>query len=294
MFYSSILKNPLVTVVCSCFEHESFVEEALLSVIHQNYEPIQIIVIDDKSQDNSWKIIQNLARRYPQLEIVQNPTRLGITKSFNSHFPKVKGEYYIDLATDDVLLPNAISTLVNALNSDDQETAFVFGNAKIIDEQGKELNTYYTTKNKPYSGRIHFPLIYQEFSMNSGTAVYKTRVFQKLGGYDESLLFEDLEFWLRVTSQYKVKYIDAFILAKRRVMNSLGMNLSKKKGSLQKQMQQQEYKIYKTWIEKSKEIDQQKIGKLWKTQIHKNLKTHNVSNALRWFALAIKTYLKRR
>ena len=51
--------NPLVTVICLCYNHEAYVEESLNSVINQLYSPIQLIIVDDFSTDNSKASIKS-------------------------------------------------------------------------------------------------------------------------------------------------------------------------------------------------------------------------------------------
>ena len=51
--------NPLVTVVCSCYNHATYIETALDSVLNQTYKNIELIIIDDFSNDNSVTIIEN-------------------------------------------------------------------------------------------------------------------------------------------------------------------------------------------------------------------------------------------
>ena len=101
-------ENPLVTVICSCYNHENFVIESLNSVINQDYKNIELIIIDDFSSDNSKKTIKNWLLNYPEITFIANENNLGITKSFNNALKSAKGKYIIDLAADDILIPNCV------------------------------------------------------------------------------------------------------------------------------------------------------------------------------------------
>jgi hypothetical protein len=57
----------------------------------------------------------------------------------------------------------------------------------------------------------------------------KKSVFDSLGGYDETLAYEDLDFWIRASRIYEIDFIDEVLVKKRTVINSLGSNFNKKK-----------------------------------------------------------------
>jgi len=106
--------NPLVTVICLCYNHDAFVQEALNAVLNQEYQPLELIVVDDASTDGSKNKIEAWLEQHPNCYFIANRTNLGPTKSFNQALQLAKGSYILDLATDDVLLPNAIQLQVAA------------------------------------------------------------------------------------------------------------------------------------------------------------------------------------
>ena len=59
-------KNPLVTVICLCYNHAEFVVESLNSVVNQNYKAIELIILDDCSTDDSVTIIENFHDSFVQ------------------------------------------------------------------------------------------------------------------------------------------------------------------------------------------------------------------------------------
>ena len=92
----------LVTIICLCYNQEEFVLESLESVISQDYNQIELIIVDDCSTDNSKIVIENWLLNFPQIQFIANNTNLGNTKSFNKALKLAKGKYIIDLAADDV------------------------------------------------------------------------------------------------------------------------------------------------------------------------------------------------
>lgn len=228
-------QNPLVTVICTCFNHEKFVIETLKSVQNQSYSNIEIIIIDDRSLDNSVQMITSYIKNFPEIKFIQNQENLGNTKTFNKAARFAKGLFLIDLACDDILLPNCIKIQVETfLKQDYNSTAIVFGNSENIDANGNYISDYFpTNSNKKVINQNVFNtnlinLLKGGLVMNSVSAMINKSIFEELKGYDESLAFEDLDYWIRVLEKYQIVFIDEIITQKRDLNTSLGNQFFKK------------------------------------------------------------------
>jgi len=229
-------ENPLVTIICLAFNHEKFVVETLNSVTEQNYQPIELIIVDDCSTDNTKFVIDNWLLLHPKVQFIANEINIGNTKAFNNALKFAKGEYIIDLAADDLLLPNGIQIQVDAFQkSKFKNIGVVYGNAEIINENGS-FNSFYfpvdangkvITNRK--TGDIYSSVLSSGDSICSVSALIKKEVFDFLGGYDETLAYEDLDSWIRASREYEFDFIDEVLVQKRMVTNSLGSNFYKKK-----------------------------------------------------------------
>ena len=111
------MKTPLVSVVCLCYNHARFVEEAIQSVLNQRYPNVQLIVIDDHSTDKSIEAIDKFISGNKAVEFIPLPSNLGNCRAFNIGLEKAKGDFIIDLAGDDVLMPDRIEMGVRNLES---------------------------------------------------------------------------------------------------------------------------------------------------------------------------------
>lgn len=222
-------KQPLVTIICLCYNHEAYVAESLQSVIEQTYKNIEIIIVDDASNDASIKEIKSWLEKYPEeIKFIINKKNIGNTKSFNNALKEAKGDYILDLATDDVLLPNCISLLVNKFETSSfKNLGVVFANIAFINLHGNILSYYYKNNSAPYFrekppiGDIFIDLLsYNVVAPNS--MLVKKEVFKKLKGYDSNLLYEDLDFWFRSSRFFQYDYIDTVVMHKRDIKTSLG------------------------------------------------------------------------
>jgi glycosyltransferase involved in cell wall biosynthesis len=247
--------NPLVTVICLCYNHEAFVIESLESVLNQIYPSIELIIVDDCSTDNSKTTIINWLENNPNIYFIANETNLGITKSFNKALKYAKGEYIIDLSADDVLLTNCLTSQVKAFeNSSYKNLGVVYGNAESISEKGYFVSYYFPVNGqkkviqKRITGDIYENVLSDFYSICSVSAMIKKSVCDHLSGYDENLAYEDLDFWIRASRIYEYDFIDEPIMQKRILSNSLATNFYKKNDPLTKKIDYSTYLILKKAI----------------------------------------------
>ena len=225
-----------VTVVCSCYNHSGFVIESIQSVLNQSYKNIQLIVVDDFSTDDSVAVIENFIANFSEIIFVKNTSNFGLTKSVNQAMKLARGDFFIDLAADDILLPNCIETQLKAFQTSQlTNLAIVYGNAELISEKGTHLSYYFDVdaQNKIIetipTGNIYAAVIGSKTIICSVSSMVKKSVFDALNGYDENLSYEDFDFWIRVSRSYNIDYIDAIVMQKRILPNSLYASFFKSK-----------------------------------------------------------------
>ncbi|PKV66461.1 glycosyltransferase [Pontibacter ramchanderi] len=223
---------PLVSVICLCYNHGRFIAEALDSVLAQTYPHLEIIIMDDCSTDNSVAIIKEYCLKYPQLTFLSTGTNQGNTKAFNLAWRASKGEYIIDFATDDVLLPEQVAQQVAAFQQLDKTYGVVYSDAEYIDDNGRHVR-FHCQRNQAGevisfapSGNIFHHLLGRYF-ICPPTMMMKRQVLQDLGGYDEALAYEDFDFWVRSARSYKYFFLDALTTKRRLHGSSLSQQLYK-------------------------------------------------------------------
>ena len=214
------MKQPLVSVICLCYNHNRFVEEALASVINQSYENLQIIVVDDGSKDGSKMTIENLIADKPEIQYVDLKQNLGNTKAFNRGFELAKGQYIIDLACDDVLLKDRIKKQVMFFGLLTQDYGVIYSDAQYINELGNPKGLHFDSKIfKPYTGLVFKELV-GEYFIPPPTMMMRRDVLEELKGYDENLAYEDFDFWVRSSRNWKYGFQDEVLTKIRKVKGS--------------------------------------------------------------------------
>ena len=244
---------PLVSVICLCYNHVCFIEEALNSILLQTYPNIEIFIVDDASLDESkdkineiianykLKILQNNKRLLP-IKIFNNPKNLGNCASFNRALAHSKGKYIIDFATDDVLMPTHIENLVNVFEKLEDNVGVVFTNVMYINEVSEDIKTHFKV-NKELQLIQEIPQgepkgflfkdILDNYLICAPSMMIKKDVFDNpiigIKGYDVTLSYEDFDFWVRTTPNWKYVYVDTCLVKKRISDYSLSNKFYQKK-----------------------------------------------------------------
>lgn len=237
---------PLVSIICLSYNHESYVVEALNSVINQTYSNIELLIADDCSSDHSVAVIQNWLKNHPNVYFQVNGKNLGNTKTFNQLAKKAKGKFIIDLAADDVLLPECVSKQISTFqNTKFKKLGIVYGNSLEISEKGDTLSDYYLPHENPQSGNIYEMVISHSTKICSVSSMVKREVFENVGYYNEELFFEDLDLWVKASRIYEFEYIPEIIIKKRVLPHSLGAHFYKKKNDKTKKLHKSSLAILK-------------------------------------------------
>jgi glycosyltransferase involved in cell wall biosynthesis len=227
------MNRPLVTVICLSYNQERFVIDAIHSVLHQTYPNIELIVVDDGSTDQSQKVIADMIMLYPAITFIPLNENKGNCAAFNIGLKAAKGYFITDLAADDVFLPERIDKQVQFFEGHGRDYGVVFTDATYIDATGSRLNQHFATLRK--NGLINnipqgdvYADVLAKYFISAPTMLVRREVFDLLGGYDESLAYEDFDFWIRSARHFKYGYIDESLTLVRRTTDSLSTKLYRK------------------------------------------------------------------
>ncbi len=220
------MNKPLVSIICLCYNHEQFVEAAILSTLKQSYSNIEVIVVDDCSTDNSRHVIEKITKKYPQITTLFLDENHGNTRAFNKGLRLASGDYIIDLAADDILLDDRVTRGLQTFDKLDESYGVNFTNAAIIDKDALISGHFYSINSlgkalsSPPEGDLYASLI-QRFFICPPTMMSRKVVFESLNGYDESLTYEDFDFWVRSSRKYKYCFTDEVLVHRRKLADSL-------------------------------------------------------------------------
>ena len=117
---------PLVTLITVCLNSEKTIEETILSIRNQTYKNIEYVIIDGNSTDKTRSIINKYKKN---IDIYISEKDAGLYYAFNKGIKLVNGKIFGFINSDDILLPNAIETLVKYYNKY-PKIDFIFGSVK--------------------------------------------------------------------------------------------------------------------------------------------------------------------
>lgn len=140
-----------VSIGVITYNHAKFIVECLDSIRLQTYSPIELIVSDDGSKDETVALIQNYALQYPDFKFrfVAQPHNLGISKNCNFVFDQTAGDYFVCFAGDDIMLPNKIERQVKALDGN-PKASFTYSDCEWLHSaSGRKICNHFGLLQKP-------------------------------------------------------------------------------------------------------------------------------------------------
>jgi|GEM_PF-756160 len=228
-------EKELVSVVVPSFNHGKYIDKTIKSVMNQTYENIELIVIDDKSSDNSIDIIKSLEsdikNRFDNYQFIFKDANLGLTDSLNRGLYLAKGEYFTYIQSDDVIYKDKIYLSVETFKKLSEDYSFIFSDVFFIDEE--DNLTYYTSEGKKFDTwmklmRYHYPWLNSKDICHYGFLIrgnfipamgnfFRKRWLEKVNGWSEFLYYkdkklkfinEDYPMWLKLSKVSKFYFLD--------------------------------------------------------------------------------------
>ncbi len=202
--------NPLVSVVMATYQMARHLPEAVASVLGQDYAPLELIVVDDGSTDETPAVLERFAGD-PRLRVIRQENA-GQTVAKNRGLAAARGELVGFCDADNAWLPDKLSLQVPCFR-DRPELGVVYGDVQFMDDAGRDLPT--PRPHRP-SGRITGRLLADNF-VPFNTALVPRRILEEVGGFDETLSMAiDYDLWLRISVRYEFLHLDR-VLARYRI-----------------------------------------------------------------------------
>jgi glycosyltransferase involved in cell wall biosynthesis len=192
--------QPLVTVVTPCFNSAQFIEATILSVLNQIYTPIEYIIMDGGSTDETANIVRKYASR---LTFVSEPDR-GQSDAINKGWQMAKGDIVAWMNADDRYSPDTVATAVQFLQAH-PDTKWVYGDAQYVDPEGVP----YLFRTPVYRWSYRKLLTDSNYILQP-TVFLRREVLDQFGLLHEDLHYVmDYEYWLRIGQTFPGHYVPA-------------------------------------------------------------------------------------
>jgi glycosyltransferase involved in cell wall biosynthesis len=201
--------QPKVSINVPSYNHARFLPATIESALAQTYKNIEILIADDGSTDGSLSIAQDFERRYPnRVRVLTHPghANRGISATTNLCWENATGTYWMGLASDDLLHPRKAAEQVAFLERH-PELDWVYGYAVYVDEDNRRLpgpgffGVDITRAPDPVEKLIFGNVIC------GMTVLMRRSAVMELDPHDETLVYGDWDFWIRLASRHKFAFL---------------------------------------------------------------------------------------
>jgi len=198
---------PTVSVIITTYNRASFLEEAIQSVLAQDFRDFELIVVDDGSTDGTRQILERYADSLTPLY----QENCGVSAARNSGIQHSHGAYVAFLDSDDLWLSKKLSTQITFFNTHPQ--ALICQTEEIWVRKGMRVNP--RKVHKKYSGEI-FEHCLSLCRVSPSAVLVKRILFDEVGLFDEGLpVCEDYDLWLRVACRHPIYLLEQPLIIKR-------------------------------------------------------------------------------
>lgn len=224
----------LVSIICPAYNHESFIERTIQSILNQTYRNYEIIIVDDYSTDNTFVV----AKRYADINIkcIQNDYNMGLSRTLNKGIDFSSGEIICILATDDELKPEHIEKCVSFFVNNNNVGA-VYSNLEIIDENDMvigysdncELNRFQLLRSLFLDGNCY---------LAAPGSFFRRSLFDQIGMFHSSLIqTQDYEFNVRVLANTEIACNNEKTVRYRRMNSNRNLSSSTSWGKIARELE---------------------------------------------------------
>lgn len=196
----------LVSVIIPSYNHAQYITQAINSVFSQEYDAIELIVVDDGSSDGTHDVLKKYSDD-PRLKVILNEKNRGQSAVLNQALLFAQGKYICFLPSDDWFLPGKILSQVMKFREADKETGIIYGRGL----------RYFTDTQKTisvdlplYSGWVLDRLIRQGNFVYPVTPMFRRECFDNFL-FDETYKAEGEAIYLKMALKYKFDFVDEVV-----------------------------------------------------------------------------------
>lgn len=207
---------PLVSIIVPSHNHQDYVLETIESALQQDWPAIDLIVIDDGSTDNSPSVIKSFHDKHGGFRYISRENR-GLVNTLTEGLSLVKGKYFCELASDDFLPENSISSRVAFLEKKPEHIA-VFTDGLIIQKNKiTDERLINVERHAMFHSEDPIPSIIQGKGPIFATGLFNTEKFISIGGFDNEnfRFYEDLDTPIRICLDGEIGFINEPLFFRR-------------------------------------------------------------------------------
>lgn len=210
---SEKLIKDLVSICIPVYNHEKTLRETILSALYQSYRNIEIIIVDDCSEDQSMSIAYSFEDS--RIRIYKNETNVGMVNNWNKALCYARGEYAILLHGDDRLYVTSVEKKI-ALMKMRKDVVIAFSASNVINGENEILMERHPFRKKMImDGRklAKYSYLTKNIYGEPGNIMFRTAMARELGGFAKNTIYAtDWDLWLRISCYGRVAYTNEVLM----------------------------------------------------------------------------------
>ena len=210
----------LVSVILPACNAERFIGKTLESVLAQTWRKLEIVAVDDGSEDRTAEIVREHARRDPRVRLLRQVNR-GVAAARNHAIEHSAGALVAPIDADDAWHPLKLERQVRALEAQPPVVGLAYVWSRRVDAEGRAIGP---CAGDTCSGAVFLPLLLGNFIGNSSSPLIRRECFDRVGGYSSAFQTrgaqgcEDWELYLRLAEAYRFLVIPECLVDYRRTI----------------------------------------------------------------------------
>jgi len=186
-----------VSIVIPTYNQAHYLPTALDAVFAQTYPHYELIVVNDGSTDGTTEVLADYRQHHEFTVITQE--NQGLPRALNAGFAQAHGEYLTWTSSDNIMLPEMLAVLVQALDKD-PSVGLVYADRYLMDDDGNDLGRFDLPDYDRYL-LLHANLVHCCF-------LYRRQCMERVGLFDPEFIYgEDWEYWIRISRYYAMKRV---------------------------------------------------------------------------------------
>ena len=182
--------TPAGLVSVTVYNASATIERTLRSVMMQTYTPLEIIVVDDGSNDNSAAIVERIRREDPRIVLLRQSNE-GVARARNLGIAHAHGTFIAPIDADDIWHPRKIEKQIAVMEGGGDRIGLVYCYCRNIDE--RDFITVQEWQQHEARGDVYALLILSNFVGNASSPLIRRANLEEVGGYDPSLLAQSAQ-----------------------------------------------------------------------------------------------------
>ena len=207
-------EKPLATFALFAYNQSKYIAEAVRGALSQTYTPLQIILSDDASSDDTYELICELVSKYDgphEVVLNKNQRNLGIGGHVNKVMELARGEFIVVAAGDDISDGNRVAVIVDAFQQGRQAYS-VWSAARYVDESGRGVDRRFPGRATEFTDKTMTRNIKPVIG---ATHAWRRSVFDFFGPLTRDVVFEDNAISFRSHLLGAIKYLDQELVSYR-------------------------------------------------------------------------------